>query len=802
MTRRRDAPPRIWRMARASAEPLNPQAFVARASSFASAAGPLGTVTLLVHRTDTDLAGYLLAPDGASASAAALHLAQATNARAVEASALPDLSSARAVGWLRHSPGAAAGRESQAGADPAESARRLAVALAPGQWVAVSVRKASAAEKRRHKRWLSARLSTANPVHHSVSSSAVVVAVRAGAEDRRALAALLAQVAAAMPGFDVPSAARVPRHVLEVSSWYAAGLTGWGLAFLAYFMCGVAGWWSSVAGLAGAAGVVVGWLMSTGRAKTANSRLRLDASTGRFRPPLRRRLPPGRPRLRRLENGETVQHEGDYPLAASAFLASPSVVAGIVAPGAGALSGTSSTQARPTPPAVRDPIGPMVGEGADAEPVYLSAADAFAGIFLVGQPGSGKSQLGRSLFGWSCLERVAPSGRPGHPGRANTLVAFESKGEGAAEYLWWAQALGDHADLVDVADPATLAIDLFAVPGSVADRASFFVNAMVYAFEPGAIQDRSFATLTQVFTAALAVTPAIARLVPELPEEASPLKYAYALLGGLGDEAGVSVAGAIMSEAVRLESLGTPDDALSLARAALAPLYQERSEAFRRSLFDAPSSKVAQLLALESWWSPARGKVAWQEILEEHRAVVVNTGTSASGHMLDERLSKQMSALLMFTLRDAIRRCCSGWQATGRSVSVFADELSLLTGSSAEVVTWMRDQGRSYGVRPTFATQYAEQLPERVRTAMTGFSTIIAFAQDSVRVAAELAADFAADGTAWSASDVVNLSPFTAIVRSTVNRQRQPAFTMRVAHLEADRAAFAERQGRPPGEAA
>ncbi|MFC8797296.1 hypothetical protein ACFT2C_06160 [Promicromonospora sp. NPDC057138] len=349
---------------------------------------------------------------------------------------------------------------------------------------------------------------------------------------------------------------------------------------------------------------------------------------------------------------------------------------------------------------------------------------------------------------------------------------------------------------MDVADPATPAIDMFSMPGSVADRASFFVNAMTYAFEPGAIQDRSFATLVQVFTAALAVTPEIAALVPGAPVDASPVKYAHMLLAGYGDDAATALAGAIMSEGVRLESLGTPDEALSLARAALSPLYEGRSEAARRSFFDAPSSKVAQLLALESWWSPSRPKMTWREVLEEHRAIVLNTGTSASGQMLDERLSKHMSALLMFGLRDAIRRYCSGWQALERSVSVFADELSLLTGSSSEVVTWLRDQGRSYGVRPVFATQYAEQLPERVRTAMTGFSTIIAFAQDNVRVATELAADFAADGTAWSASDVVNLSPFTTIVRSTVNRQRQPAFTMRVAHLEADRTAFAARQGR------
>lgn len=796
MTGRRDVPLRVWRMTRASAEALNPQAFVARAASFASAAGPLGAATLLVHRTEAGLAGYLLAPQGASAEAAAMHLAQAVNARAVEVPNVPDLTRAGAVGWLRYSPGSVAGRESQAGVDPAESARRLAVALAPGQWVAVTVRQATAAEKRRHRRWLVARLATPSPVHHSLSPGAVAVVVRGGANDRGATTALLAQVAAAMPGFDVPTTASVARHALQIAGWRVLGPVLWALTTAVQVWFGTPGWFWAIVGPVGVASAAVGYLMAVGRLETSRDRLRRDAASGRFRSPPHRRTPPARPRMFRMENGESVQRDGDYPLADVVFLLGPSVVAGLVAPGAGALSGTSSTQARPTPSALRVPVGPMVGEGADGAPVYLSAADFFAGVFLAGQPGSGKSQLVRSLFAWNCLERVHPSGLPGHPGRSNALIAFESKGEGALEYMQWARTLGDRLDLVDVADPAALAVDLFSVPGTVADRASFFVNAMVYAFEPGAIHDRSFATLVQVFTAALAVTPEIAGLVPDLPEKASPVAYAHVLLGGAGSDVGVELAGAIMSEAVRLESLGEPDQSLSLARSALAPLYEGRTEASRRSLFDAPSSKVTQLLALESWWSPTRRTVTWREVLEGHRAIVVNTGTSLSGQMLDERLSRQMSALLMFGLRDAIQRYCPGWQARGRSVSVFADELSLLTGSSAEVVTWMRDQGRSYGARPVFATQYAEQLPERVRTAMTGFSTIVAFAQDNVRVAAELSADFAADGTAWSASDVVNLAPFTTIVRSTVGQQRQPAFTMRVAHLEADRAAFAARQGR------
>ena len=110
-------------------------------------------------------------------------------------------------------------------------------------------------------------------------------------------------------------------------------------------------------------------------------------------------------------------------------------------------SGASSTNLRVAPPAMLDlSIGPLIGDGGEsAAPVHLSAADQHQGWLLaVGRPGTGKSVLVRLAYAWNCLERVHPSGRPGHPGERNALIAFESKGaEGADIYLRWARATGD-----------------------------------------------------------------------------------------------------------------------------------------------------------------------------------------------------------------------------------------------------------------------------------------------------------------------------------------------------------------------
>ena len=1349
-------------MARAGGAELNPANYTSRATASSSAAGQLGDVTLLVHRTDAGITGHLVTADQTGTEPAAMHLAQAVAARAEEVAELPDLSTAHTIGWLAYRPGSAVNRETQQGVDPSEAARRLAVAMAPGQWVAVSLRQPTQGEKRRHRRWLVARMATANPTHHSVTTGAVVMAVRAGGGSPAEVSSLLAQVASAMPGFDVDTVTRTAHPIRAVATWTVAGVAAW-------FGLGAGLGLEQVATIAGSGLTGVGLLLALGAVPSPGARLVAQVASGRMRAPLKRTVPPRRPRKRKSESGEVIQTEGDYPLAKDGFMVAPNVVVGLVAPGAGALSGASSTTERPTPPTMRTPIGPLVGTGTDRAPAFLSAEDAWSGTFLVGKAGSGKmqplaarfpvpvstrfpsgwalnvelevgdqvyapdgsvtkvrgtspvqfvdtyevtlndgqvvqagpdhlwrvstrytrsmeptgsgshaltvarrasrveaakrtralaatvapgtnatvsdiarllgtshgavktfldaaglahvrqevevrearklrnssvvvyyptaaavalmrktaadprstldhaqidrvaalpgaratadaialallnrqpgkaevevvrsrlrgmagtlreqvsrvvqssaasrsldtypvaevlhswaqraeddgpvpverlmtsaemaanvatlpghtnlairtaaafdaepsvlpvdpyllgcwlgdglsdagtlvvgrqdidffraelagcgfsivekmkpneygpvyyltfqrlnqgackrghqrpsargcavcdsgahrkspdpkvnptfgeqlvalglkrakripatylrasaaqrlavlqglmdtdgtvgvtgsceltfsdtdlaidalelvrslgikasvtsatssyrdaagqvvpcltrqrikfttdrptfrmprkaarvpaqvratqrwlyvtdvvrtepqpmrcivvehpsgmyltdgfvpthnSQLVRSLFGWNSMERVHPSGQPGFPGKANTLVAFESKGDGAQVYTQWAQATGDRTLLIDVADPTGPALDLFAVPGTVAERAQFFTNAMVYAFTDGAIGDRSFATLVQVFTAALAITPEIASQVQDVDPNGSPMYFAHLLLAGHGDAIGASLAGAVMSEAVRLEGAKTPDESLSLARTALMPLFSGSTAAGRRTFLEAPSSKVSQLLAIDHWWSPARPKTTWAQVVTEHRSVVINTGVTVTGRIVDDRLSGQMSSLLMFGLRDAIMRSCNGWSAQGRSVSIFADELSLLAGSSPEVVTWLRNQGRSYGVRPTLATQYPEQLNDQVRMAVTGFSTIVAFAQDNVRVAEELARDFAADGTPWLGADVVNLPPFTTIVRSSVGQQRQSAFTMSVTNFEADMAGFVAAQ--------
>ena len=92
-------------------------------------------------------------------------------------------------------------------------------------------------------------------------------------------------------------------------------------------------------------------------------------------------------------------------------------------------------------------------------------------------------------------------------------------------------------------------------------------------------------------------------------------------------------------------------------------------------------------------------------------------------------------------------------------MSVFADELALLAGSSAEVLTWLHDAGRSFGVRPYLATQRISQLPPALAESILDYGTVCWFVQSNPDVAERAARDLSVDGSAWSPADVTNLPP-------------------------------------------
>src|SRR5699024_10285520 len=140
--------------------------------------------------------------------------------------------------------------------------------------------------------------------------------------------------------------------------------------------------------------------------------------------------------------------------------------------------------------------------------------------------------------------------------------------------------------------------------------------------------------------------------------------------------------------------LGHKHSDYTLAWEALALMYGPGvTPSQRAGLQRAPGNKIDQLLVLDHYFSPARKKVTWRQVLEGHRAVTVLTGADSAGNIMEANMQALMASMLMFSLRYNIERTCAGWEEQNRWVSIFADELKDLAGATPDIITWLRDRG-------------------------------------------------------------------------------------------------------------
>lgn len=803
------ATPEIFTLSRTTGQQSNPATIEQRANAFATSTTDCDSTLLLLFRDESGVRPVFAASGpGDSVWSSATALAHTLSARAEKIESLPDwIDEVDAISRMTVIANATVTRQAVVGVDPTEIARLLADRLRPGEWVGLSLREPTLKEEHRNSEWIGHRY---DAFSHSQSRDARVVSMYAGSRTHREAKALLVRTAAAMHGFDLKVSAE------PVSVWH--GVRGWAATALGSFVgAGVASFVPAVSDLPGVGSSLVVALVALGVVAGVAAALRWfgvwatlahrvydQIGEGRLPVPERRRVRPKPPRdaSTNPQTGKTVRaHPGDYPLHRSSFLVQPSIFVGIASPHGGSDSGAASAKSRKVPLKMQQRIGPLIGYGSDGEPAYLSCASAWSGVAVLGRPSSGKSVLIRSLFGWACMERNEPSGVPAATGANNTLIVFESKDYASVRaYQEWAAVSSNKVPLVDLADPNSLAIDLIGTEGTLGQRAEAWVNGLVYAFDDGEIQARSFDVLRRIYTGALCIAedPSLVALIDGVRTDGSFNYYADVLIGNRGDDKAVALAGEVLGLAKRPEST-TPN--ITEAAEALAPIFAGRTDAQRRGLVEAAQNKVSQLASMEHWWSPSRQKISWRDVLAtepKQRGVIINTGTSAHGVPVEEAITRKMTALIFYTLQRAIARDCQGWEAAGRSVSIFSDELSLLAGTSPEVILWLKDQGRSFGVRQFLATQRPEQLPPKVRSLILNFGTLVCFNQDAVATATEVASEMAgADGPVEPA-EIMHLPDYNVMVRAYAGSERQPAFTAKTVYFESDRAAARSIQGYSP----
>lgn len=749
-----------------------------------------------------------------------------------------------AVTMLSFERGAMMQRDPIVGADTAEISRQLALALREGEWVALSVRKPNKKENKRYRDWIGAQLATRNPNHASQNTNAIVVSIWAGAETQGDSDARAMNLAAALRGFDVPvvpsrvtKTGQVARFsvVAAIGALFAAALPALAIAGvevpppLPAVLQGLLalGIVLGLVGVVGIIGTVVGFIPSF--AKTVRTAISMGtlptprAHRGRWHRPVDQHTD--------RRTGNIIQATyGDYPLHPTSFLHGAEIFAGMIAPHSGADSGSTGVAERKAVAAMRECIGFRIGVN-DSLAVFLSALDLRQSVSIFGRRGSGKSYITHGIYGWMSLDKLYPCGKPGYLGEQNTMISFETKSSGGAqEYVdRTMHSLGLVGDFtpegiermnkragfyktgrdqgvdaeklepyrqdyenaiayskarkviprrIDIANPNGLGIDVFDLPGFTnRERAEFITSALKYVYGESSIQGHSTEVLDDIFAAAFAVDDAIVAAVNRIEPNKSPFYYASILLGSRGDDLAVELATSIRSEAARRGG----DLELSDASENLDKYFVGVTQAKRQTSMEAPRNKVKNLLSMEQWWSREK-RVSWAQLIEHNASVVINTAAFAGDETanVNEETTQAMSQFLLFSLKQSIERHCDGNAYRNKWVSIFSDELSMLASESSDVITWLQDKGRSYGVICVFASQRIEQLDLDVQKAVLGFGTLVVLNQLDVTVAKKIAELLSLGTNTWADADIINLEPRHAIIRTLLNDRSVPPFNVRV----------------------
>ena len=370
------------------------------------------------------------------------------------------------------------------------------------------------------------------------------------------------------------------------------------------------------------------------------------------------------------------------------------------------------------------------------------------------------------LIGWDAA----------HHRRGDVLVCVESKGVDSIPIL---TRLIPGVRVIDVNDPATPMIDLLGA-GSDGERAERFANLMQAALGSRQVgpqsrfqlRDATLAALTGLKTAGLARSCASRGVEPP----ADWASYAARLLGrdGIRDARalGTATVDAAGSETMRalMERLhGGANDSGT-------PKIRDGELA---ALLRAPMNKMDLLASAPRLFAPSRPRFTWASIIgrsdgHADARIVVNLGAAlhagADGRHADlpDGTRRLVGALLFRGLKDEIVASCAGWQNTGRRMRVTVDELTDVLGAdeeggggNADILSWLREKGRAYGVELAAGTQNPLQLEGELLASVTSLMTVGTFV-----LRADLTAGPAADAVGSDAATVRGLPRHTILIRT------------------------------------
>ncbi|RSX49847.1 hypothetical protein [Bifidobacterium castoris] len=641
---------------------------------------------------------------------------------------------------------------------------------AHGAVVALNLRRQGVFETGRAKDWLADEFNSAPDMNRLQETGTAAVRVMAAAPSRAAALREAARAANALGlGFTPGVSAHASRPRMG-AVWAAAAL--WVAAVGAYAAWGV--WWPMI---------VASVLLAAAVARRA--RCAPDEALWQ-RPRHYWRI---RARMRRADAADyKSRYGGDdhsshvrhrmhaYAYQRSTFPLPSDTLAALTTPPPGANAVRAALSVRPDE--LADAHGPLLGLDAVGRPVRMPADVVWDGTVLIGKPGGGKSNSMHGLQRWASA----------HMRPDDSLIALEAKGRDSFPIL---SRLIAGMRFMDVADARTPIID-FLGDGDPAARAQRFASLMRGALGDEQIGPRSRAQIADAVELSLraldagdAFTRACAAAGVEPP--AGWVECAYTLLFGHGAQA----ARAVASAAVNTLDDGAAREAAERLHGGVNPNTGRPavSDGQLYAQLSAPMNKIGLLAAVPAVTAPGRVRITWRRILEHGIRLAVNLGDPVGADVagVNEDARRLVGALLFQGLRVEVGDTCAGWEAHGRRVRIYVDELTDITGSDGRTggntaaVEWLRSRARAYGAELTVGTQYPEQLDARLTACILGFRTIGCYVMLSPSSAETMGAALDVDPA------VLRSLPTHACVWRTTdgNGGSLPALTLSTPHFDA-----------------
>lgn len=486
--------------------------------------------------------------------------------------------------------------------------------------------------------------------------------------------------------------------------------------------------------------------------------------------------------------------------------------------------------------------GVYLGEDQYGRKGYLDATQLYNGVAIIGEAGSGKSVLTHGIMQWADMYRS--KSERSYWGWDTRVISFEMKDDGGVRTMrryrkahhlaeqWAREGQPGRLDHVSyLADESTRCLDLLGMLDgrSAKDTAVAIAAGMQYSFEPGAIFADSLDRLTNAFTMGVAATRYEMMLdrragkgvaVPEgdhiharmrlleaqypgagqARAQRSPVGWAATALC-IGD--GQLGSARALGEVLRGLSNQYPDNAdLQQARRAAEQMYgRPKAKIGDRQVLEgcrSASTKVSQLLPCEHVFDPRRATLTWRGVLKGrgdfHFVLAPRHMDDGTVRQLPERMDRVLGAWLMYRLWNEVTAECQGWREQGRHTMLVCDELSMLANADPRVLSQVREQGRSFGVIPVFATQFPQQLRslganggEELFNSFMGYGSFISYNTSNTATAqqvAEIMSDRDDGSDGWTTATIRNLRRYEIAVRTRTQRQTQPAFLLQAHNFD------------------